>query len=518
MTKVKKSIVQTEEYRRITPASLMNKPSSFQVYLSSRYHHDTRPIERSPKSNDQFSGTEDKEYNIHTLNARKSPDNLSIKRNYLETEKKYTQYSVNPLFDNQPNINTEPENNNNNMRINPNDNLKITFNTKSYRPPMIPQNKMSPILNYDDGNSFYDNKKYSEQRNRYGNNFTMNVNNNSNIENMNLNMSNYNNNRVLRSTFGQISRDRILTEVNSPSYKNERNNSQNSNTVSYKELKRIVKRFNKVYDPYRNDKGLLLKQSQVTLPGAADEIFNNRYRVLSKMNRLSNILLAKQKKIDEDNFSSRDNSRDRYNADRRNSKNSHSQTKTVKKSKRLLLVSLRMMFGTGDKMILRKMRNEKGGVVDLAQEKINKNKFKIKKASKMSRGGGKLQQIIKIQSIWKGRWVRKNIYDLLYLNYLYLSFCEKIQKVLKDEMIRYAFEKLKKLQKYFQDNSQEKLKIVVLKLDKRRLSLIRKMWDRWIKLIQNDKMKEDKGKNLLQIRADKENKLGKLRTAFTKIN
>ena len=267
------------------------------------------------------------------------------------------------------------------------------------------------------------------------------------------------------------------------------------------------------------------------------------------MNRLSNILLAKQKKIDEDNFSSRDNSRDRYNVDRRNSrnsKNSNSQTKTIKKSKRLLLVSLRMMSGTEDKMILRKMRNEKGGVVDLAQEKINKNKFKIKKASKMSRGGGrtilksnpkyrekaakiiqawwkelkdiynyKLQQIIKIQSIWKGRWVRKNIYDLLYLNYLYLSFCEKIQKVLKDEMIRYAFEKLKKLQKYSQDNSQEKLKIVVLKLDKRRLSLIRKMWERWIRLIQNDKMKEDKGKNLLQIRADKENKLGKLRTAFT---
>jgi len=551
VTMVKKSIVQTEEYKRITPASLMNKPSSFQVYLSSRYHHhDTRPIEGSPKSNDQFSGTEEKEYNIHTLNARKSPDNLSIKRNYLETEKKYTQYSANPLFDNQPNINTEPDNN---MRMNANDNLKITFNTKSYRPPMIPQNKMSPILNYDDGNSSYDNKKYSEQRYRYGNNFSVNPNNNSNIENVNLNMSNYNNNRVLRSTFGQVSRDRILTEVNSPSYKNDRNNSQNSNTVSYKELKRIVKKFNKVYDPYRNEKGLLLKQSQVTLPGAADEIFNNRYRVLSKMNRLSNILLAKQKKIDEDTFSSRDNSRDKYNADRRNSRNSKNsknsplpQTKTIKKSKRLLLVSLRMMSGTEDKMILRKMRNEKGGVVDLAQEKINKNKFKIKKASKMSRGGGrtilksnpkyrekaakiiqawwkelkdiynyKLQQIIKIQSIWKGRWVRKNIYDLLYLNYLYLSFCEKIQKVLKDEMLRYAFEKLKNLQKYSQENSQEKLKVVVLKMDKRRLSLIRKMWERWIKLIQNDKMKEDKGKNLLQIRADKENKLGKLRTAFT---
>ena len=534
VTTIKKSIIQTTEgYTKIEPISVENKPSSFKAYLSSRYHH-SRQIEGSPKLRDQISGAEDNEYNIHTLNARKSPDNISFKRNSFENEKKYNQYSNNPLFDNQTNI----EKDNNTYKTNTNESVKIAFNTKSYRQPMIPQNKMSPILNYDDGNSSYDNKKYSEQKNR-NTNFLTNNNNISSIEGVNLNMSNYNtNNRAVFSTYRIGSRDRVLSDANSPSYNNEKQNSKNSSAVPYRELKRIVKKFNKVYDPYKNDKGLLIKQSQVTVPGASDEIFNNRFRVLSKMNRLSNILLSKQKKSEEDYISSRDASKDKL-QERRNSKN-----KSVKKTKKLLLVSLRMMSGNEDKTILRKMRNEKGGVVDLAQEKLNKNKFKIKKASK-TRGGRtflksnpkyrekaakiiqawwkelkdlynyKLQQIIKIQSVWKGRWVRKNIYDLLYLNYLYLSFCEKIQKVLNDNMARYAFEKLKRLQKTSQDNDKEKLKIIVIKKDKRRISLLREYWEKWLKQLENDKMKKNKGKNLIQIRADKENKLGKLRTAFT---
>ena len=48
-------------------------------------------------------------------------------------------------------------------------NSNYNTNIKSYRPPMIPQNKMSPIQNYDDGNYSYENKRYNEQRNRYAN-------------------------------------------------------------------------------------------------------------------------------------------------------------------------------------------------------------------------------------------------------------------------------------------------------------------------------------------------------------
>ena len=270
------------------------------------------------------------------------------------------------------------------------------------------------------------------------------------------------------------------------------------------------------------------------------------------MNKLSNILLAKQKKYDEDILSSRGNSKERnisLEKDKSLSRNSNSMNKNIKNTKKLSLVSLAMMSAKGlnteDRTILRKNRIEKGGVVDLAQEKIKKNKFKIKKATKITGGGKtiiksnpkyrekaakiiqawwkelkdiynyKLSQIIKIQSIWKGRWVRKNIYDLLYLNYLYLSFCEKIEKVLTNKMTKYALDKLIMNQKYYQAIDENKLKGLVLKADKNRIIILKNYWDKWIKKLMKEKDRKNKGKNLIQIRADKENKLGKLRTAFT---
>mgnify|MGYP006935967944 FL=1 len=64
--------------------------------------------------------------------------------------------------------------------------------------------------------------------------------------------------------------------------------------MSYKDVKKIANSFSKIYDPNNNENGLLLEKSQVTVPGAKDDVFNNRYKVLSKMNRLSNILLAQK--------------------------------------------------------------------------------------------------------------------------------------------------------------------------------------------------------------------------------
>ena len=319
----------------------------------------------------------------------------------------------------------------------------------------------------------------------------------------------------------------------------------NSNTVSKQELKRIVKKFNKVYDPYKNDKGILLKQSQITLPGAKDEIFNNRYRVLSKMNKLSNILLAKQKKEEENNSSIEASKEININ----NIFERHrSRSKNGSKSKNREASGFKRNRDSNQKeiTILRRYRIQKGGVVDLAQEEIKKkNQFKIIKAS-APKGGKtflkmnskykekaakiiqgwwrelkdiydyKLAQIIKIQSIWKGRWVRKNIYDLLYLNYLYLSFCEKIEKILTNKITRYALDKLILYQKYSLSNNKEDiLKGLIFQANKRRNTFIKKKWDKWIDFINNEREKKYKGKALLQIRADKDNKLSKLRNAFT---
>ena len=72
-------------------------------------------------------------------------------------------------------------------------------------------------------------------------------------------------------------------------------NNRTYNDMSYRDIKRIANRFTKVYDPNKNNNGILVEEMQVTVPGAQDDVFNNRYRVLAKMNRLSNILLAKQR-------------------------------------------------------------------------------------------------------------------------------------------------------------------------------------------------------------------------------
>ena len=72
-------------------------------------------------------------------------------------------------------------------------------------------------------------------------------------------------------------------------------NNKTYNNMPYRDIKRIANRFSRVYDPNRNNNGLLVEESQITVPGAQDEVFNNRYKVLAKMNRLSNILLAKQR-------------------------------------------------------------------------------------------------------------------------------------------------------------------------------------------------------------------------------
>ena len=71
---------------------------------------------------------------------------------------------------------------------------------------------------------------------------------------------------------------------------------------TYNDLKKISKKFNKIYEIDKS--GILIKDTQVILPGASDEIFNNRKRVLSKINRLSNILLSKNKKEKSSNRSS----------------------------------------------------------------------------------------------------------------------------------------------------------------------------------------------------------------------
>ena len=312
---------------------------------------------------------------------------------------------------------------------------------------------------------------------------------------------------------------------------------------TYKDLKKISKKFNKIYEIDKS--GILIKDTQVILPGASDEIFNNRKRVLSKINRLSNILLSKNKK---------EKNSIRTSSGKRTNEKGSSRTGSCKSllledsiKHKFLYISLAIGRNFDDKKIVRGTRGEKGGVVDLTSEIIKNKQFKIIKAKK---GGNfifpkkenipkireksakiiqkwwrlyklifmtKFKQIIFIQSCWRGFWIRKNVFDLLYLNYLYISFSQRIQIILDNKRKKEAFEILasynyKDKHEAYNDDNKNKIVSIVNIFNLKKLMLFKEFIDKFCYFFKKENIK---GKNLMKIKSAQENKLKILHSAFT---
>ena len=239
----------------------------------------------------------------------------------------------------------------------------------------IPLNHMSPPPNYDEINTSTE-KNQEQNPNNYNNlkNYLGNTTNST----FRQHPSYINTNQSLKTpSVLNILRDEVNQKYNNKTY----------NNMSYKDVKKIANRFSKIYDPHRNSNGLLVEQSQVTVPGAQDEIFNNRYKVLSKMNRLSNILLAQKNKRNSSDKKENEynvktyNRTNSYNNNTKKPFNRHTLARSPEDSgnrrafsrspdHKFLYVSLAMISSKGpsteDRPILRWMRLEKGGVVDVA--------------------------------------------------------------------------------------------------------------------------------------------------------
>ena len=517
--------------------------------------------EPSPKTINVGSSRDDYDYNIRTLNARKSPKNMMY-QNYRDSNDEYMEQSP---YDDED----YPENPRAAMfSRSRSPQISQAYRNKNLSPygrpgvgGVIPLNKMSPSQNYDDLN-------YSGEKNQ---------------DNQYNSLKNYlGNNRTLNRQYpqGQTQTVKNPTVINLPKERDDIGNKYNNktyNNMSYRDVKRIANRFSKVYDPNRNSNGLLVEESQITVPGAQDEVFNNRYRVLAKMNRLSNILLAKQKKRNsmnknENTFNTRTYNRDNsYNPNSRKQFNRHTLARSPEErgtrrafsrspDHKFLYVSLAMISSKGpsceDRPILRRMRLEKGGVVDLAQEERKKNKFKIRKAQRKQGTkrnlytnpryrdkaakiiqawwrdlkniyNDRLKKIIKIQSVFRGRFVRKYMYDLFYLNFLYISFCKKIESVLGNHVRPYVWEKLfgekEPTQEPQEEDKKEEipereqlLKNLISRDYRNDLETIYPAWKKWMSNTRKLGVQNSKGRNLVQIRADKEKKLGDVRNAFNK--
>ena len=520
--------------------------------------------ERSPKTINVGSSRDDYDYNIRTLNARKSPKNM-MHQNYRDSNDDYIEQSP---YDDEEGYQENPRTAMYSRSRSPQVNQAYrNKNLSPYGHPgaggVVPFNKMSPSQNYDDLN--YSGEKNTENQNQY-NNLKNYLGNNKGPNRQNIPSQNQTvkNNTVIIPN----DRDDVGNKYNNRTY----------NNMSYRDIKRIANRFTKVYDPNRNSNGLLVEESQITVPGAQDEVFNNRYRVLAKMNRLSNILLAKQRNRNSPNrrertFNTKTYNRDNsYNGNTKKQFNRHTLARSPEQrgtrrafsrspDHKFLYVSLAMISSKGpsceDRPILRRMRLEKGGVVDLAQEDRKKNKFKIKKAEG-KKGTGKsyftnpkyrdkaakviqawwrdlkniyndrLNKIIKIQSVFRGKFVRKYMYDLFYLNFLYISFCKKIESVLGNHVRPYVWDKLfgrkeqpeqpeEEEQKEEETPKRDKLLKNLISHDYRNdLETIYPVWKKWISNARKLGVQNSKGRNLVQIRADKEKKLGDIRNAFNK--
>ena len=512
---------------------------SIAVNLTSGTQSEKR--EKSPKTINIGSTKEEIEYNLKTINPRKSPkmnnqDQTGTNQQESGSLNDSRGYQINYV----PRINMSrsPDNF---QRMN---DFQYFPNDRRDGGGIIPFNQMSPNLNnFEDMNSSGEKYDGAYQPNNYRNFVT-----NSNQRKTSANVPN----RFDKQVYHTENKNFYPNDEINEKYKNKMNDN-----MTYGDVKKIMRRFTKVYDPIRNNYGSLIEANQITVPGEAEDIFTNRFRVLAKMNRLSNILLSKNKKspnkYDENtNLNIRSKSPSRSRSKSRSPLSIHPRDRSASPSinkmphNKFRFVSLAMLSSKGptaeDRIILRKMRLDKGGVVDLAQEERKKTKYKIKKvtknkgpisfyhanpkyreaAAKIIQGwwaelkalcAKKLKKIVLIQSVFRGKWVRKNMYDLLYLNYLYICFCRKIEKVLSSHIRPMVLNKL------FGRKEEEEslLRDIILKKEKRdNIQAILPYWQKWSAITKNQNLRNKFGKQLIDIRSHKENKLNILLAFFNK--
>jgi len=207
--------------------------------------------------------------------------------------------------------------------------------------------------------------------------------------------------------------------------------------------------------------------------------FDNR-QFQPKFNKLSTILLSRSvdpSKRKGDNNNEYEASR----SFRENIKDIERKNYAITKSpqQKFIRITMAMLSSKGpnceDRVITRLMRTDKGGVVDLAQSTHKTKKFEIKKINKRSPHkkeqaprsmkdrllASKLIQkwwrdilnkykhltdkIIKLQSAWRGYWVRTYLYEIVYFSILSQAFIDKFKPPVVNHVRKEIFPLLSEL-------------------------------------------------------------------------
>ena len=138
---------------------------------------------------------------------------------------------------------------------------------------------------------------------------------------------------------------------------------------------------------------------------------------------------------------------------------------------------------------------------DSESEKPEKKEYKKKRN----------ESAILIQSYFRGRFVRKYLYDVIYMNYIYFGFCKKIEKFIIRkygpyflDIIFAKFQKQKNLLKKIIEDQNKKL----LGLYLNKWNLINKKYNKKILALLY----------ILRLRAIRESKIYNLKRVFSKWN
>ena len=471
-------------------------------------------LSRSPKTINIGESAKEAEYNIRTLRGRsprinreKSPqDNSFVERSNNILSEKGNIFLDQPMqqgsFIKQNKIIGSPgylpQNSYETRRSQELDGnsreIRFTMNPRDLQEPMpgVLQ-KMSPHVNVD-GESDSGSEKND------------NVNQ---IKDLKTQLDNKRKKVKFKDEDGMVERRKIPKEMGKLGDKIKTRDVQDNN-ITEDDVKKLVRQYAKAYDPKKDQDGNLISNSQTVLQSTKDDMFNDRYKVLQKMNKLSNILLSKNRNT----LNETDINLSRSFGDKKFNKKTLSSTTVIggqkltvkRKTKFLYVLAILSSKGlnTEDRTILRSQRIDKGGVVDLAQEKIGKKiKFKIRKVKSTGRGHNMinpkfrekaakivqawwrerkekykkiLDQIVKIQSVWRGKFTRKYTYDIIFMSYLHQKFLDIMSKALVNHVRPQVWNDLFSHRKL----AKETLSNLLLKKDKRYSALrIRPYFMRW---------------------------------------
>ena len=525
----------------------------------------------------------DYQYQIQSLNSSQKSNPNSIKNTSKNNSKEKNSNSsiiIPSLYMHRSSHNINKNSNLNNNEVE----IEINHEDDEERTPKIRfhrTKKFSPIFTYNTGENeeIIYNVPFNDEDSIQRNNTNVNMNDNQyydayeinegkdpvqiRILNKKYNKNNKINNNINNNISNNIAGDNLFLYSSDEGMDNSIKFEEDIKNNNIK--KKYVRQYTDIYDPKKNQKGILLPKTKLTVPLIESSFNEEKIRYYSGNSKLSNLIMS-QKRYSPDPlnlgydefFSGSEDKTTCHNEPKiRNLKTFNRRTfeifaenkKIIKMHKspeeRFKNFSLAMISSKGknteNRPISRKMRFEKGGVVDFSQEKVKKKKYKYL-IKKIRRPIGKqiihnnpkyrekaaeliqdwwssikdfrqkrIKAVILIQSYFRGRFVRKYLYDVIYMNYLYFGFCKKIQKFIKRKYGPYFFNCL--FSKFIKQKNA--LKKIIFKKEKQ---IIKLYVNKWNKIIKKDYKKKLALLYLLRIRAIREGKMFNLQRALNKWN